>query len=135
MKKLSSCCMAEPATHSSVEPCTIVETTTTKNTALKIVSLCGTSDESTKVARTIGTAPRSPAQPRSPVRKAGGQTPGHVRVGFFQFVLPRRRGAELARRSSETFAVSTRRRGPTGETWFPPGSQRSEASEALSPAD
>ena len=53
------------ATRSSVVPCTIVETTTTKKTALKIVSLCGTSEESTNVASTIGTAPRRPAQPSS----------------------------------------------------------------------
>ena len=54
-----------PATHSRLDPCTIVETTTTKKTALKIVFECGTSEESTNVASTIGTAPRSPAQPSS----------------------------------------------------------------------
>jgi hypothetical protein len=48
-----------------VVPWTTVDTTTTKKTALKIVSLCGTREERTKVASTIGTAPRSPAQPRS----------------------------------------------------------------------
>ena len=36
----------------------MVETTTTKKTALKILSALGTSEESTKVASTIGTAPR-----------------------------------------------------------------------------
>jgi hypothetical protein len=32
----------------------------------------------------------------------------------------KRRGAELAPRSSDTPAVSTQEGGPTGETWFPP---------------
>ena len=54
---------SRPATHSSVVPCTIAETTTTKKTALKIVSFSGTSEERTNVASTIGTAPRRPAQP------------------------------------------------------------------------
>ena len=53
------------ATRSSVVPCTSAETTTTKKTALKIVSRAETCDESTKVPRTIGTAPRRPAQPSS----------------------------------------------------------------------
>ena len=53
------------ATRSSVVPWRIAETTTTKKTALKIVFAVSTSDESTNVARTIGTAPRSPAQPSS----------------------------------------------------------------------
>ena len=56
---------ARPATHSSVVPCTITDTTTTKKTALKIVFEWVTSEESTNVASTIGTAPRRPAQPRS----------------------------------------------------------------------
>jgi hypothetical protein len=41
----------------------MTETTTTKKTALKIVFALSTCEESTKVASTIGTAPRSPAQP------------------------------------------------------------------------
>ena len=38
---------SRPASHSSVVPWTTVETTTTKKTALKIVSFCATSEEST----------------------------------------------------------------------------------------
>src|SRR4029079_15641729 len=53
------------ATRSSVVPCTTAETTTTKKTALKIVSRSPTWDESTNVPKTIGTAPRRPAQPSS----------------------------------------------------------------------
>ena len=56
---------ALPATRSSVHPCRIVETTTTKKTALKITLECGTCEESANVASTIGTAPRRPAQPSS----------------------------------------------------------------------
>ena len=56
---------SRPATHSSVVPCTVTDTTTTKKTALKIVFEWVTSEESTNVASTIGTAPRSPAQPSS----------------------------------------------------------------------
>jgi hypothetical protein len=51
------------ATRSSVVPWRIADTTTTKNTALKMVLAVPTSDERTNVARTIGTAPRRPAQP------------------------------------------------------------------------
>ena len=53
------------ATHSSVVPCTRAETRTTKKTALKIVSPWSTCSERTKVPRTMGTAPRRPAQPRN----------------------------------------------------------------------
>ena len=48
----------------------MAETTTTKNTALKIVFALVTSDESTNVASTIGTAPLSPAHPRSSFSRA-----------------------------------------------------------------
>ena len=54
---------SRPATRSSVVPWRIAETTTTKKTALKIVFAVSTSDESTNVASTIGTAPRRPAHP------------------------------------------------------------------------
>ena len=63
---------SRPATRSSVVPCKIAETTTTKKTALKIVSLVATSDERTNVASTIGAAPRSPAQPSRSVRDREG---------------------------------------------------------------
>ena len=53
------------ATRSNVVPCRVAETTTTKNTTLKMVLAWGTFEERTKVASTIGTAPRSPPHPRS----------------------------------------------------------------------
>ena len=53
------------ASGSNVDPWTIVERSTAKNTMLKYSWLCGTPSSTGNVASTTGTAPRRPAHPRA----------------------------------------------------------------------
>ena len=72
------------ASHSTVVPCSSVESTTAKKTMLKNSLLCSTPSITGKVASTTGTAPRSPAQlstTRSPVVKRSSAVATNVGQG------------------------------------------------------
>ena len=123
-------------------PCASVETTTTKNTVLKIVLSPAIPAESAKVASTIGTAPRRPAQERKSCsrqreakrsqRDDHGQRPGHEDEHGCERERGPGDGAELAREDEQAEHDEENDLGEEGEAFVEARrSSRAAASRVL----